>query len=187
MITFVPFKNKSTNIWNSRAQTLVICASVHGLASHGIMADFHRYDPQASIQWQQSVANGLVRLGTPFFIPSTLHPGKQYLICPIKQNSGDCVEYGALEKCLQSIGFYAVERGITSICTHKMGTYRDNTERYLDWESEVKPLMLKYLNQLPIRVSVLVSKGDVPQPTPQQRQYAEQDTDPEIRSIVVPF
>jgi hypothetical protein len=160
-ISFVSTSSSSqVNIWNSKAQTIVINTNANGEMT-GIGAALMRYDQEVGAQYILLCAQGKVQVGVPVLFRSRKHVGKQYILCPIKQKSGDAPKAAALESCLRYININGGKWNVTSIATHKLGC--GSSDVYLSWSS-VYAMMWKWLSGVPVTVTVYGAKAPVVAP-----------------------
>lgn len=164
-ITFIKTTPSSTsNIWNSRAQTIILNTNAEG-KMNGIGKALLNYDMEVAAQYQLLCARGNVELGTPVLIHSTKHRNKQFVLFPIKAKSGDAPRMDALESCFRLLCQNGPTWGITSIATHKLGC--GSSDVYLSWEHVVYPMMQYYLGNAPVLVTIYGASAPVVPPTPE--------------------
>lgn len=83
-------------------------------------------------------------------------PDRWILLFPTKENWRDSSKIEYLEAGLQKFVDSYAEKGITSIAFPKLGCGNGG----LSWD-EVKPVMEKYLGQLPIQVYIYIDPNDI--------------------------
>lgn len=142
MITFV-----SGDLFTSPAKALVNTVNTVGVMGKGIAKTFKEIYPAMFAEYQRLCEERRFGIGMLWLYRT---PHKWILNFPTKQqwrqpSRPEFIEAG-LKKFIAS---YAAQ-GITSIAFPRLGC--GNGE--LDWESVVRPLMLKYLDRVPIDVFV---------------------------------
>lgn len=142
MITYL-----KSNLFFSPAQVLVNTINTQGVMGKGIAKEFKKLFPDMFTQYQKLCEDKKIEIGTLWIYKTTNKwvlnfPTKQYWRNPSK------IEY--LEKGLQKFVDQYSEKGIKSIAFPPLGC--GNGE--LDWESQVRPLMEKYLKDLPIDIYI---------------------------------
>ncbi|WP_052342848.1 macro domain-containing protein [Bacillus sp. EB01] len=142
MITYV-----KKDLFESPAQVLVNTVNTVGVMGKGIAKRFKETYPEMFEQYQKYCEDKLLEVGKLWLYKSE---HKWVLNFPTKKHwrSPSKLEY--IEKGLQKFVETYQEKGITSISFPLLGCGNGG----LDWESEVKPLMEKYLRQLPIEIFI---------------------------------
>jgi len=135
------------NLFESPAKVLVNAVNTVGVMGKGIAKDFKTIYPEMFKIYQKHCENGSFEVGKLMLYKTS---NKWVLNFPTKTtwklpSKLEYIEMG-LEKFKKS---YA-EHGITSIAFPPLGC--GNGE--LNWETQVRPLMEKYLNKIPIDVFV---------------------------------
>lgn len=142
MITYV-----DGDLFQSPAKVLVNTVNTVGVMGKGIAYEFKRIYPDMFAKYQTLCEKGLFDIGQ-LWLYKTSH--KWILNFPTKKHwrNKSRPEYIAagLEKFVNTYD----EKGITSVSFPMLGC--GNGE--LDWDSQVKPLMEKYLRDLPIPVYI---------------------------------
>ncbi|MBI5788446.1 MAG: macro domain-containing protein [Candidatus Schekmanbacteria bacterium] len=142
MITYV-----KGNLFESPAKVLVNTVNTVGVMGKGIAKDFKTIYPEMFREYQKLCETKKMEIGNLWLYKTS---NKWILNFPTKTTwrLSSKIEYikCGLEKFIKE---YA-ERGITSIAFPTLGC--GNGE--LDWEKQVRPLMEKYLKNLPIDVFV---------------------------------
>ena len=142
MITYV-----SGNIFDSPARVLVNPVNTVGVMGKGLAKEFKKIYPEMFKEYQLYCEQGSLDIGK-LWLYKTDH--KWILNFPTKKSwrSPSKIEY--IEAGLSKLTLTYAEKGITSISFPLLGC--GNGE--LDWETEVHPLIKKYLNKLPIDIYV---------------------------------
>lgn len=141
----------SGTIFKSDAQVLVCPVSTVGVFGPGIGKAFKRHFPDMAEQYQKICRESSLEPGILILWKDEPH-GKWVLDFPIKEDWAEKARLDMVEAGLQSFAETYQDCGIDSIAFPMLGV--ENKE--LKWR-QVKPLMEKYLNNLPIDVLVYVS------------------------------
>jgi O-acetyl-ADP-ribose deacetylase (regulator of RNase III) len=142
MITYV-----YGDLFQSPAKVLVNTVNTVGVMGKGIAADFKHFYPEMFEQYQRLCEAKQFNIGQ-LWLYKTSH--KWILNFPTKIHWRNKSKPEYIEAGLRKFADTYDQRGITSISFPLLGC--GNGE--LDWESEVKPLMEKYLASLPINVYI---------------------------------
>lgn len=147
MITYVDF-----SLFDSPAKVLVNTVNTVGVMGKGIAKEFKSIYPEMFEEYQQLCERGILDVGD-LWVHKTHH--KWVLNFPTKRHwrSPSKAEY--LEAGLKKFAQIYQDARITSISFPQLGC--GNGE--LDWKTESKPLMEKYLNGLPIEIFIHVYSG----------------------------
>lgn len=141
------------NLFDSPAEVLVNTVNTVGVMGKGIAKEFKAIYPEMFSQYQKLCENRQFLVGTLWLYKS---PHKWVLNFPTKEHwrQPSTVEYvkAGLEKFAET---YA-DLGIHNIAFPALGC--GNGE--LDFDTQVQPLMEKYLNSLPIDIFVYLYEGD---------------------------
>ena len=156
MITYVV-----CDLFASPAQTLVNTVNTVGVMGKGIAKDFKAIYPEMFARYQQLCERGQFNIGQlwPYRTSNKLvlnFPTKKHWRSPSRP---EYVEAG-LKTFASNYHLY----GVTSISFPLLGC--GNGE--LDWESQVRPLMERYLSKLPIDVFIHLQNQQDPY-TPEHR------------------
>ena len=145
MITYV-----RTNIFESHADVLVNTVNTVGVMGKGLAKEFKRIYPDMFESYQKFCEDGTLVVGK---LQVYKTPNKWVLNFPTKANwrSPSKLEY--IEQGLQKFVEHYARLGIKSIAFPMLGCGNGG----LSWEKEVKPLMLKYLEPLPIDIFIHVA------------------------------
>jgi len=135
------------NLFTSNAKVIVNTVNTVGVMGKGIAADFKKYYPEMFQQYKELCNKGLFDTGNLFLYKT---PNKWILNFPTKKHwrGKSTLEY--IEKGLQQLVKDATKLQITDIAMPKLGCGNGG----LDWETQVKPLVEKYLKKAPINVSI---------------------------------
>lgn len=152
MITYV-----RTNIFESSADVLVNTVNTVGVMGKGLAKEFKRIYPDMFKSYQKYCENGLLTVGKLQLYKTS---NKWILNFPTKANwrSPSKLEY--IEKGLIKFVANYERLGIKSISFPMLGCGNGG----LSWEDEVKPLMEKYLEPLPIDIFIHIAKIDMYKP-----------------------
>ena len=142
MITYV-----TISLFDSPAQTLVNTVNTVGAMGKGIAAAFKRLYPDMYTQYRRLCQEGKLTIGTLHIYRTA---NKIIVNFPTKEHwrRPSRVEYieTGLKKFVEHYGDY----GISSVSFPQLGCGHGE----LDWETEVQPLVERYLRRLPIPVFV---------------------------------
>lgn len=147
MISYV-----SGNLFQSPAQVLVNTVNTVGVMGKGIAFDFKRLFPEMYQQYRELCEQNQFKIGMLWLYKS---PNKWVLNFPTKKHwrHPSHVEY--IEAGLQKFVNSYTNLGIHSIAFPSLGCGNGQ----LDFETQVKPLMEKYLRNLPIEVFIYYSRS----------------------------
>jgi len=152
MITYV-----RTNIFESNAQVLVNTVNTVGVMGKGLAKEFKRLYPEMFKTYQKFCEEGILTVGK---LQVYKTPNKWILNFPTKANwrSPSKLEY--IEQGLQKFVDNYERLGVKSVAFPMLGCGNGG----LSWEDEVKPLMQKYLSDLPIEIFIHIAKQDAYKP-----------------------
>ena len=145
MITYVDF-----SLFDSPAKVLVNTVNTVGVMGKGIAKEFKGIYPEMFTEYQQLCEIGVLNVGDLWIYKT---PHKWVLNFPTKRHWRSPSKPEYLEAGLRKFAQVYQEAWITSISFPQLGC--GNGE--LDWETESKPLMEKYLNGLPIEIFIHVA------------------------------
>ena len=150
MITYVV-----CDLFVSPAQTLVNTVNTVGVMGKGIAKDFKAIYPEMFARYQQLCERGQFNIGQLWPYRTS---NKLVLNFPTKKHwrSPSRVEY--IEDGLKAFATNYHKYGVTSISFPLLGC--GNGE--LDWESQVRPEMERYLGKLPIDVYIHLQNRQAP-------------------------
>lgn len=141
------------NLFQSPAKVLVNTVNTVGVMGKGVAYDFKRLFPEMFEQYRDLCERGQLQIGKLWLYKS---PNKWVLNFPTKKHwrSPSRIEYieAGLKKFVDS---YA-DMGIHSIAFPPPGCGHGG----LDFETQVQPLMEKYLRNLPIEVFIYPDRDD---------------------------
>jgi O-acetyl-ADP-ribose deacetylase (regulator of RNase III) len=157
MITYV-----RTNIFESNAQVLVNTVNTVGVMGKGLAKEFKRLYPEMFKQYQKFCEEGQLRVGKLQLCKTS---NKWILNFPTKANWRHPSKLEYIEQGLQKFVDNYERLGIKSIAFPMLGCGNGG----LSWEDEVKPLMERYLKDLPIEVFIHVAKQDAYKPEHQNQ------------------
>lgn len=142
MITYV-----LGDLFVSPASVLVNTVNTVGVMGKGIAKDFKAYFPAMFDEYQRLCESGQLTIGS-LYLYRTLH--KSVLNFPTKRHWRQKSRLDDIEAGLRTFVSSYAAYGITDIAFPQLGC--GNGE--LDWESQVQPLMERYLKPLPIAVYI---------------------------------
>lgn len=145
MITYV-----NGSLFEAPAKVLVNTVNTVGAMGKGIAQEFKRIYPEMFKRYQRFCETGQLTVGK-LFLYRTDH--KWVLNFPTKEHWRNPSRLEYIETGLQKFCDRHVSLGITSIAFPALGC--GNGE--LDYETQVKPLMEKYLEALPISVFIYLN------------------------------
>ena len=148
---------KTGNLFKSDCQTLVNTVNCKGIMGKGIALDFKKRYPEMFNEYKLACTPGQYRcleFGGDLWLYSyiDLYKPKKILCFATKEHwmypsKLEWIERG-LQKFVEDYKYW----GITSIAFPKLGCNNGK----LNWEKDVKPLMEKYLNDLPIKIEIYI-------------------------------
>ena len=145
MITYVDF-----SLFDSPAKVLVNTVNTVGVMGKGIAKEFKSIYPDMFDEYQQLCERGMLNVGD-LWVHKTSH--KWILNFPTKRHWRSPSKPEYLEAGLEKFAQIYQDARITSISFPQLGC--GNGE--LDWKTESKPLMEKYLKGLPIEIFIHVA------------------------------
>lgn len=148
MITYV-----KDNLFESPAKVLVNTVNTVGVMGRGIAKVFKEIYPEMFSQYQQLCERKQFNVGNLWLYRT---PHKWILNFPTKKHWRQPSKPEYIEQGLTKFDSIYSSLGITSVAFPQLGC--GNGE--LDWESVVQPLMLRYLDKLPIDVFVYLYDGE---------------------------
>ena len=147
MITYVDF-----SLFDSPAKVLVNTVNTVGVMGKGIAKEFKSIYPEMFTEYQQLCESGRLNVGDLWVYKT---PHKWVLNFPTKKHWRSPSKPDYLEAGLKKFSQIYQEARITSISFPQLGC--GNGE--LDWKTESKPLMEKYLKGLPIEIFIHVASS----------------------------
>ncbi len=148
MITYV-----LGDIFTSPVAVLVNTVNTRGVMGMGIAKDFKTYFPEMFVQYQRLCELGELRIGRLFYYRSA---HKSVLNFPTKRHWRDKSSLEILKAGLETFIDRYEEYSITSIAFPQLGC--GNGE--LNWDYQVRPLMERFLGDLPIKVYIHLYDGN---------------------------
>lgn len=148
MITYI-----AGNLFDSPAQVLVNAVNTVGVMGKGIAKDFKQIYPEMFKQYQALCETGQFQVGQLWLYKS---PNKWVLNFPTKRHWREPSKVEYIEKGLQKFVDAYAQYGIHSVAFPTIGC--GNGE--LDFDSQIHPLLDRYLSHLPIDVFVYLYEGD---------------------------
>ena len=142
MISFV-----EGNLFESPAQVLVNTVNTVGAMGKGVAKEFKRIYPEMFKKYQELCENGKINIGTLFLYKTD---NKWILNFPTKINWRNPSKIEYIEKGLKKFVAEYSRLRIHSIAFPPLGA--GNGE--LDFQTEIKPIMIKYLHEIPIQVFI---------------------------------
>lgn len=137
---------KTSDIFKSDAQTLVNTVNCKGVMGKGLALQFKKKYPEMFNEYRLACKQGYIKNGGDLWIWDyvDLYKPKKILCFATKEewwysSKLEWIERG-LQKFVEDYKYF----GITSIAWPKLGCNNGG----LNWEKDVKPLMIKYLEPL---------------------------------------
>ncbi len=156
MITYVV-----GDLFQSPARVLVNAVNTVGVMGKGVAEEFKRCYPDMFAQYQALCDGGQFEVGQLWLYKT---PHKWILNFPTKAHWRDPARLEYVEAGLQKFVDTYAEQGITSISFPLLGCGAGG----LDWPTEVRPLMERYLAPLPINAYIHLYEPNNPY-APEQR------------------
>ena len=142
------------NLFTSNAKVLVNTVNTVGVMGKGIAYDFKKYYPKMFEEYKQLCDTNQFNIGDLNLYKTS---NKWILNFPTKEHWRSPSKIDFIEKGLQKLVQDAHKLQINDIAMPKLGCGNGG----LDWESEVKPLVEKYLKTSPINVSIYEFDKDI--------------------------
>ncbi len=139
---------KKGNLFESECQTLVNTVNCVGVMGKGLALQFKERYPDMFIKYKEACTNRELLYGGDIWIYDyvDLYNPKKILCFATKENWRNHSKIEWIERGLQYFFNNYKSLNITSIAWPKLGC----TNGKLDWENQVKPLMIKYLERINI-------------------------------------
>lgn len=147
MITYV-----SGGFFSSPAQVLVNPINTVGMMGRGLAREFRLGFPEMFEQYQRYCRNKELAPGVLHFHRS---PGKSVLNLPTKRHWKPASKLESIEAGLRTFVDHADDMGIQSVSFPQLGCGTGG----LDWEGEVRPVMERALDPLPLVIHVHIQGG----------------------------
>lgn len=154
------------NLFLSTAQTLVNTVNTAGVMGKGIARDFKSFYPTMFAEYKRACDAGTLVMGS-LLLYRTAH--KWVLNFPTKRHWRQASRLSDIEQRLETFQRTYAEQGISSIAFPQLGCGQGG----LDWESEVRPLMERYLGALPVDVFVHVPAAPSDAPSVSREEIAD--------------
>ena len=135
------------NLFTSNAKILVNTVNTVGVMGKGIASEFKKYYPKMFEEYKQLCDTNKLNIGNLNLYKT---PNKWILNFPTKEHWRSPSKIEFIERGLQKLIEDAHKLQINDIAMPKLGCGNGG----LDWESEVKPIVEKYLKKSPINVSI---------------------------------
>lgn len=142
------------NLFTSNAKVIVNTVNTVGVMGKGIAADFKKYYPEMFNEYKKKCNSGELDIGKLFLYKT---PNKWILNFPTKKHWRGKSTLEFIEQGLKKLVNDAIKLQITDIAMPKLGCGNGG----LEWETEVKPLVEKYLKKAPINVSIYDFDKDI--------------------------
>ncbi|MFC6290160.1 macro domain-containing protein [Levilactobacillus angrenensis] len=136
-----------TSLFDSPAQVLVNTVNTVGVMGKGIALDFKRLYPNMFTEYRKLCEAQVLTIGKLWLYKTD---NKWILNFPTKKDWRNKSKLAYIEVGLQKFVATYRAKKIKTIAFPQLGVGNGG----LDWESEVKPLMEKYLQPLPIKVYI---------------------------------
>lgn len=155
---------KKGDIFNSTAQVLTNTVNTVGVMGAGLAKRFRERFPEMYEDYKERCRQKEVKVGLPYLWKPPNGEGKWVLNFPTKKSwrGGSRLEW--IEQGLKYLLEHYEEWGIQSLAMPALGCDLGG----LDWETQVKPLMIRYLSQMNIPVEIY-------EPLPKTRQKRQRE------------
>ena len=150
MITYVV-----SDIFYSPAKVLVNTVNTVGAMGKGLAYQFRQFYPPMYDQYRQLCEQGQFSIGQLWLYKT---PHKWILNFPTKADWRDPSRLEYLEQGLQKFVETYAAKGLTSVSFPMLGAGLGG----LDWETMVRPVMERYLHDLPINIYIHLYEPDNP-------------------------
>lgn len=139
---------KTGNIFNSECQTLVNTVNRNGVMGKGLALQFKKKFPEMFDEYKLACKLKQIHIGGDIMVWDyiDMFKPKKILCFATKEDWWNPSKLEWIERGLKIFVQTYKAFGITSIAWPKLGC----TNGKLDWETEVKPLMFKYLQPIDI-------------------------------------
>jgi O-acetyl-ADP-ribose deacetylase (regulator of RNase III) len=142
MLTYV-----TISLFDSPAQTLVNTVNTVGVMGKGIAAVFKKLYPEMYGQYRRLCQEGKFNVGTLYIYRT---PNKIIVNFPTKKHWRQPSQVEYIEAGLRKFVEHYTDYGISSVSFPQLGCGHGE----LDWETQVQPVMERYLQNLPIPVYI---------------------------------
>ena len=143
---------KKGNIFDSDCQTLVNTVNRNGVMGKGLALQFKQRYPEMFDEYRLACKIKQIHIGGDIMVWDyvDLFKHRKILCFATKEDWWNPSKLAWIERGLQMFVNTYKALGITSIAWPKLGC----TNGKLDWENEVKPLMVKYLDDINIMCEI---------------------------------
>lgn len=143
---------KKRNIFDSDCQTLVNTVNRNGVMGKGLALQFKKRYPEMFDEYRLACKMKQIHIGGDIMVWDyvDLYKPKKILCFATKEDWWNPSKLVWIERGLKMFVNTYKAFGITSIAWPKLGC----TNGKLDWENEVKPLMVKYLDDINIMCEI---------------------------------
>ena len=147
MITF-----KKGNIFDSKCQTLVNTVNCKGVMGKGLALQFKEQYPEMFEEYKLACEKKKILEGGDMWIWkfNDMFEPRKILCFATKEDWRNPSKIEWIEKGLRLFSYHYKLMGIKSIAWPKLGC----TNGGLNWEKDVKPLMIKYLENIDIECEI---------------------------------
>lgn len=135
------------NVFTADAQTVVCTVNLVGVMGAGVAKEYKSRYPEAFQKYKFACTRGF-QIGQ--LLLQHLNDGRLGLCFPTKKHWKNPSELDWIEVGLKKLLSTYKQCGITSLAITPLGCANGQ----LDYQSQVRPLMLKYLNQMDIPVFI---------------------------------
>ena len=140
------------DLFEAKTQSKVNTVNIVGAMGAGIALKFKLKYPDMFKRYKEYCTNGQFKVG---MLQVYRYNKRDWIVnFPTKKHWRDASTLEYIEAGLKNFVETYKKRGIKSITFPQLGCANGG----LDWESQVKPLMLKYLNQVDIPVEIVIYK-----------------------------
>lgn len=141
---------KYGSIFNSNAQVITNTINTFGVMGAGLAKQFRERFPEMYEDYKEKCRRKEVKVGQPYLWKPQNGDGKWILNFPTKHHWRKKSRLEWIEEGLKYLLEHYEEWGIQSLAMPALGCDLGG----LDWESQVKPLMVRYLSQMNIPVEI---------------------------------
>jgi O-acetyl-ADP-ribose deacetylase (regulator of RNase III) len=145
---------KTGNLLDSDCQCLINTVNTVGVMGKGIALEFKKKYPHMFEVYKLHCMKGSLNTGQVMFYRQKPNPlfvdDKIICLFPTKEHWRNPSRIEYIESGLKAFIKYYPDWKIESVAFPKLGCGNGG----LDWEHHIKPLMIGYLEQLPIRVEI---------------------------------
>jgi len=142
------------NLFTSNAKVLINTVNTVGVMGKGIASDFKKYYPKMFEEYKELCNTNRLNIGDLHLYKTS---NKWILNFPTKEHWRSPSKIEFIEEGLKKLVKEAHKLQINDIAMPKLGCGNGG----LDWESQVKPLVEKYLKKSPINVSIYDFDKDI--------------------------